>query len=372
VIYKKLLTREILQSLGVVLLILLTIFLSNQFIRFLGDSANGRLFGSVIWPVMLIQIPYLLSMLLPLSFYLSVILVLSRWGIEHELTAWMACGVSYQNLFKRILLLAAGVGIIVAALQLWVNPMLIQHQETLLARAKTATLLQAISPGRFISFGGGRSVAYVAHRSLDGTKLDHVFLAVKKGTEKESPWDVMVAEHGTISEDPLTHHRYLLTENGYRYIGQPGEANYRVIHYGSYAVHGEDNGALAPIKIREKMMTINQLLQKPFTPAVITEIQWRFALPISTLVLALLALPLSEVRVRQGRISRLLPAILLYVIYANLILLSRDSNNASLPDWVNIATFPAVHLGFALLALFGFLRQTRLLNFSKRRRETYV
>ena len=59
-------------------------------------------------------------------------------------------------------------------------------------------------------------------------------------------------------------------------------------------------------------------------PAAAAELQWRFALPISVLMLALLAIPLSHVRPRQGRYSHILPAILIYIVYMNLLFIARN------------------------------------------------
>jgi lipopolysaccharide export system permease protein len=61
-------------------------------------------------------------------------------------------------------------------------------------------------------------------------------------------------------------------------------------------------------------------------------VQWRLSIPLSAFVLMLLALPLSYTRPRQSRYTNLLPAILLYIVYVNLLFVSRN--------WLEIKMVP--------------------------------
>ena len=49
------------------------------------------------------------------------------------------------------------------------------------------------------------------------------------------------------------------------------------------------------------------------------ELQWRLAMPLSVMVLLFLSVPLSKSSPRQGRYVRLVMAILLFVVYYNLL-----------------------------------------------------
>jgi lipopolysaccharide export system permease protein len=53
------------------------------------------------------------------------------------------------------------------------------------------------------------------------------------------------------------------------------------------------------------------------------ELQWRISTPLSALLLALLAIPLSRSRPRQGRYARILGAMIIYAVYFNLLDVSR-------------------------------------------------
>jgi len=361
VIFARSLIKEILITMFWVTGIILVIFISNQFVRHLGASASGQLFGAVIWKLILIQIPYYLGLFLPLGLYLGIILTLSRLVVDHELMVWWASGVSTHYILKTCVFLGMMIALIVGILNLWVNPLLLQKQQILLHQAKSATLLQAISPGRFVAFGNGRSVAYVAKIYPDQDILEQVFLAVKTQNDEADNWDILLAKNGRIQANERDEQRYLLTRDGYRYIGQPGRADYRVIKYGSYALLSQSGGSALPIAIKENAMTVAQLLQQGIDKnKVASELLWRLSLPISAIILTILAIALSETRVRQGRYAKVLPAIVLYIVYANLLLLSRQiasgthTSGPVLSPWL---MFGLVHLAMLMFGGFWYCSQ---------------
>jgi len=51
----------------------------------------------------------------------------------------------------------------------------------------------------------------------------------------------------------------------------------------------------------------------------VAEFQWRLSTPVSALLLALLAIPLSRGRPRQGRYARILVALVIYAVYFNVL-----------------------------------------------------
>jgi lipopolysaccharide export system permease protein len=75
--------------------------------------------------------------------------------------------------------------------------------------------------------------------------------------------------------------------------------------------------------LEEQAMTNQQLLAQG-QPVHMAELQWRISLVILLPTLALLAVPLSKVSPREGRFARLVPALLLYVAYFGLLVVSRD------------------------------------------------
>ena len=52
----------------------------------------------------------------------------------------------------------------------------------------------------------------------------------------------------------------------------------------------------------------------------IAELHWRFGIPLATVVLAIIAVPLSRTQPRQGRYSRLIIGLLVFIVYFNLLI----------------------------------------------------
>jgi lipopolysaccharide export system permease protein len=68
----------------------------------------------------------------------------------------------------------------------------------------------------------------------------------------------------------------------------------------------------------QKSRSTEQLFRDP-TNLNLSELTWRIGLPVSALVLAFLAVPLSAVNPRTGRFLNVLIAVFVYMIYSNLL-----------------------------------------------------
>ena len=121
----------------------------------------------------------------------------------------------------------------------------------------------------------------------------------------------MVAKRG-YTEVKENGDRYLVLEDGRRYEGTPGQADYRVAHFDRYALRIEQKEATAFFP-SQKTFSTRQLIENP-TPLNLSELTWRVGLPLSALVLAFLAIPLSAVNPRTGRFFNVLIAIFVYMI----------------------------------------------------------
>ncbi len=139
--------------------------------------------------------------------------------------------------------------------------------------------------------------------------------------------------------------------DGRRYEGVPGERNFRIVEF---AEHGmpvrlvERSGGEQPVETK----TLAALAGSP-DPADRAELQWRISSPLSLFVLALLAVPLSRSRPREGRYARLGVGILVYITYLNLLSIARAwVEREQVPDWLGVWWVHVLLgvLGFVLLA----------------------
>src|SRR5262245_51842647 len=92
------LSREIALTLFAITGILLITFLSNQLVHYLNQVAVGKFAHTALLALMAIEIPHLLSILLPLALFLSILLAYGRLYADNEMTVLHACGLSDKQI----------------------------------------------------------------------------------------------------------------------------------------------------------------------------------------------------------------------------------------------------------------------------------
>jgi lipopolysaccharide export system permease protein len=115
--------------------------------------------------------------------------------------------------------------------------------------------------------------------------------------------------------------RFIVLEQGRRYEGAPGDAEYRITEFDRYAARIE-TGESRQVEPTHKNLPTLALITNPTTQN-LGELLWRVGIPISALVLVLLAIPMSFVNPRAGRSANLLFALLTYIVYSNLLSVSQ-------------------------------------------------
>lgn len=308
--------KEVYTTLIATTLVLLLIFISNQFILYLSRAAAGGIPVRTVMQLMSLQVPLLLGYLLPLSLFLGILLAYGRLYVDNEMLVLSACGLSKGRLLAITLTFSSLAVIFIAVLMVWVEPVLAWYRDHIFAEAAAASPLETVIPGRFQTIAGKWSV-YIGDVSVDHSQLNDLFVA-KMPDSPTAPWTIVSAAGGKEWRDPKSGDRFMVLKDGYRYAGIPGHKDFQVVKYGQYGVRIEE-GKLHINKDAEFMST-KELWQKRKTDAQAAgELQWRFTMPISAFILAFMAVPLSRVRPRKGRYAKILPAMLIYIVYADLI-----------------------------------------------------
>lgn len=326
VILSKYLTREVVLTLSAVLGILLVAFLSQQIVRYLNYAAIGKIPASIMMELVSFEAPYLLAMLMPLALYLGIMLSFGRLHADNEMAIMQMGGYNRERLLKLTAFIALAAAGVVLFLMLWINPWIsAKRQQMMEGDEATLHLIQTLVPGRFQASPDGRHVMYVESLSRDRDRAQNVFLADEKHDPKhpeQTSWMLVYADQGyqTSGADPSD--QYFVTTNGYRYEGTPGQNNYTIVQYKKYTVRIGQGDPRELHQQNESLSTID-LLSDYGNPKRAAELQWRFSIAIATFLLAILAVPLSAVRPRQGRYLILLPAILVYIVYIQLLIIAR-------------------------------------------------
>ena len=326
VILFRYLCKELYANLLAITLVLLIIFITNQFVHYLKDAASGQITMTAVMQIMSLQIPLLLGYLLPLGLYLSILIGYGRLYVDHEMTVLFSCGMSRAQLMGMTMLIAFFVMIVVGTLMLWVEPIIQGYRTAILDKAITKASMQKIVPKRFQTLGKG-TVFYVDSLSREQQDMFNIFLAHQHG-EKKNQWDVTVAKKASERKIPDLKGQFIVFHQGYRYIGEPGQRDFRKIKFDTYGVKLVTSAASLtdwPSNVPTKALwdyTKNDLSPDKYRQ-VKAMLQWRIAMPISVILFALLAFPLSQVNPRSGKFAQLFPAILIYIAYADLLFLGR-------------------------------------------------
>jgi lipopolysaccharide export system permease protein len=343
---RRYLFKEITTTFSAVILVIMLIAVSNKFVRLIGKAAMGDIAPDILLQVFLFQIPELLAFLLPIALFLAILLCFSRFFADNEIPVMFACGISWQRLLGVSLSVGTIVMLLAGLLTCYGTPRFAQYREELLHKEGPLLLIQTITPGRFHAFQHDRFVFYMADLSADRSQLKHIFIAEqpKKTSDKEG--SVVTAQSGEIVREPNTENTYIKLKEGRRYSGKPGDNDYSMIEFQEYQRLIEQTVTPEGLVFQRATPT-QQLLQHP-TPANNAELQWRLSIPLSALLLAFLAVPLSRVSPRAGRFGKLFIAVVICIVYFNLLTISkRWISSGILSPWIGVWW---VHILLFLLA----------------------
>lgn len=306
------LIRETFKSFLAILGVLMLIMVAHGFMKLLQKAAAGLLGNDVLMQLIGLHGLKLLPVLLPPAFFFSILYTLGRMFRDGEITALMAGGVSMVRIYRAYLILALPVAAFVGWLTLGLSPW-IYETRTLIeeAQAQTAQIGNAIA-GRFTEFSQGELVFYVEGMSDDRKVLRNIFVQ----NRQHGRLGIVTAREGYQYEDPETGDRYVVLTGGYRYEGEPGRQDYSTGQFAKYGVRIHQ-GALTRKALPPNARPTGELLASDRIED-LNEYEYRLLFPLSVVVFAMIAIPLSQSLPREGIYGRLGLALLAYFLFLNL------------------------------------------------------
>ena len=340
-IVQRYLIREILHSFFAVFSILLVVAATVMFVRMLAEMSTGVFSSIFVLQILALNLIGKLSMLLPAALYIAVLLALGRLYSDSEVVAMWAGGIGPRRInlsvFRFLLVFAA----VTCAVSLYLSPEAWATRDVIWARAKAEAEISGVLPGRFMEFRDGELVAYTESLSADRRVMENVFA---KMTLNETE-DLLVAKSARFSGNEQETGRYIVLEDGYRYSGSPGNADYTVYRF---AKHGFriDQERSESVTSKANATRTSDLLKGEHL-AYAAELQWRISQPISLILLGMLAVPLARTLPRQGKYTKLVMGVAIYFLYGNAVgvmqtFVERGQVNTIVGIW-------PVHVAMALL-----------------------
>jgi lipopolysaccharide export system permease protein len=307
------LSKEVLQTTFAVTSVLLIIIMSGRFVKYLAEAAAGKIDASVLFAVMFYRLPGFMELILPLGFFVSILLAYGRLYTDSEMTVLFSCGVSRKQLIAWTYIPASIVMIIIATLSLWITPLGLHEAEKILAQQQARNDFETMQEARFQVSRNKSLVSYTETISDNREQLNGFFLANMNVKAGELLMTIRsdVAEYKIIEE---TDQRYLVLKNGTRYEGQPGTANYRITEFEEFGQHVDPKGEIVVTNNKVNRLSTLELLGSDL-PDYQAALQWRLSSPLVVLIVTLLGVLFSHTNPRRGRYAMLFPAILLYLIY---------------------------------------------------------
>jgi len=315
-IFQRALIREFAALSGAVFLTLFAIAITTRLVRLLGQAAGGAIPSDAVVAYLGFFSLGVLPVLLSLTLFVAVLLTLTRSYRDSEMIIWFNSGLSLAAWLRPVLTFSLPVVAVIAVMSLLLTPWSAEMAELYRAQLAARDDVSRITPGVFGESASKDRVFFVESVSESSEFVRNVFVS---SVQHQRP-GVMTSRTGRTETAP-NGDRFIVLDEGRRYEGRPGEANFRVMEFERYAMRIEASEGENPVPTQKNLSTL-ALATDP-SPANLGELVWRLGIPLSALILSLLAIPLSFVNPRAGRSLNLIFALLVFMFYSNLLSLSQ-------------------------------------------------
>ncbi len=336
------------------LFVLAIILLSKKMVFAVSQVAIGVMPIGIVSKIVFLYIPDVLMQILPLAWLLAIILLHQKMYAVGEYIAMLVGGFTKNHIIRLIILQ----GIILASVALVINlfylSKVVAIRENLLAYGEQEAMVKSIMPGRFKVLDGGMQAFYVESMQNNGLDYKNIFIAQLPKESSNKQLVVITAQNGKLSKTSNQANQMLL-RHGHKYTGTPGKLNYQMIEFKEY--HRTFFQVLPKLPGFERRQSTRVLWQHIkqkendwYKKIAMAEMQWRFSLPISIVILTFIALGITKLEVRSNSVARVIMGVIIYLVYVNLLSVTRLYVKGGL-EYFQFSIL-VVHLLFLLLGLF--------------------
>ena len=373
-IIQRYIVREIMSTFSATLFVLLLIIVGNTFVRLLGKVSGGGLPLDALGKLVFLGSINGLIKLVPIALLIGMMLAFGRFYRDHEISAMHSSGMGPKQFYKGIFLFVGPLTLLIAALTLFVIPDLERTSNNVKQEIKQRPEAAGIPVGEFMhsKAGNKRITLFVEDIDEKNVVMKRFFMHLQdrnvktkeekpavlsepnndSDKEKDDIDIILSAQQALLYIDPNNGNRIVKIENGSRYDNNKTTGEMSIFNFSEHGIHIP----ALEVNIKKDLEAEPTLsLLKQNDRESIAEIHWRLALIISAPVMALLAFPLSHTTPRQGRFGKLAFGILLYAVYANLIISGKSMlEDGKIPTWAGLWW---AHFIFIALSIFLIYRQ---------------
>ena len=312
-LYQNKLKNELFYNSLSTILILSGIVVAQRGVIVFRLASKGIIPNDSILTILVFSLLKYLPILLTLTLFLTILLTLSRWFKDSEMMIWFSSGLGLTSFIRPILFFSLPIILLIGFLSLYLSPWATHKSEEYKAGLKNRDELATISPGSFKESKSKDRVFYVEGFGDLGSKVKNVFVQ----SEQNGKLGIIVSNEGSRISTSTDKDEYIVLKKGKRYEVNHENNNFTEIKFDDYGFLVEKK--LPPI------IDVNQVEAMPTALLLLTngnreiaEFVWRVSLPISGIILIILAIPMSFINPRSGRSVNIIIAIMIFAIYNNL------------------------------------------------------
>ena len=343
---------EVFKSTISILTILFLLVIGSRFVSYFEQASEGLIDPSVILYAVFLRVPDFISLLLPLSFFIGILITVSRLYADREIYAYFSTGISPITLIKFIFPQAFIYMVFTLILSLYIAPVSKEISNELLKVNTFEEQIASLAPGEIYGIKGSKSFITVGENNE--TNLKNVIFFNDVGKDSI----LISADKLNISSSQLDYE--LLFENGSLTAG----------------VFSNDAKMISSFKKFEFPLVNNQTHTRTSFENIFSSIniddsleyQWSISLSITILVLMVIAVYIGKVEPRQGRLSVILPGMLIYILYLSLLLLGRDHIAQNNQTNLNLIF---IHLIFIFFAILLYLKDKFFISITRNKFSPY-
>ena len=355
-IFQRAARREFSHSAAGIFVALFAILLTTQLIRLLGQAVQGSIAPEAVVAVLGFSALNYIPALLSLALFIAILLSLSRSYRDSEMVVWFSSGLSLAAWIRPVIVFSLPLVLAIAGLSLFVSPWALSQSAEYRGNLSARQDSGQFSAGAFQESSSGDRVVFVEAVADDAIHVRNVFASSfqnqRLGVTTAATGHQEIAENGD---------RFIVLENGRRYEIEPGTPELRILEFARYAIRMETKESRGIVRTPSNTPTL-ELMQKDL-PAYRAELLWRLSAPISAIIMALLAIPLSFVNPRAGRSANMLLALFTYIVYNNVVNISQAwVADGKISFAVGVLS---VHLFMLCLLPLLFYRRIAVLSFAR-------
>ncbi|XXQ68368.1 LPS export ABC transporter permease LptF [Neisseriaceae bacterium B1] len=346
-IYQKQFLKDVTYTAIAIFFVVLAILVFTQGINLLGRAADGRVAIDAVLALIGFWTLGMTPLLVVLTAYISILTVFTRYWRDSEMAIWLSSGLSLKQWLKPVLTFAVPLAILVAAMQLAVLPWAELRSREYAELLKQKQNLSLVESGTFAELGKDKGrVYFVEQFDVEQGKMKNLFLREVDDKERDN---VIFAKEGHF--DLSNNRRTLVLAQGYRYSGIAGQGDFDQVSFENLSLIITTVPKLVnPIEHRRTIPSA-QLIGSS-NPQYQAELMWRVSLPLTVLILSILAIPLSYFNPRSGSSYHVLLAVGFFLLYQNGLTLLRDAvEDGKIPFWVGFLPMHILILACAVVLL---------------------